>query len=72
MSLEFPGVSVDCPLSLVDLSSLSESLISLDLAEWRNYRWKGMQPVKLQKFLSIDRLTINHMGLFRFKLMIKY
>jgi len=47
MSPEFPGVSVDCPLSLAGLVSPSGNLISLDRAEWRSYRWKEMQPVKL-------------------------
>lgn len=60
MSPKFPDVSVDCPLLLEDLVSLSGSPISPDLAEWKNYRWKEMQPVKLQKFLDIYRLTINY------------
>lgn len=44
MSLEFPDASADCPLSPVNLASPSESLISLDPAESRSYRWKETQP----------------------------
>lgn len=44
MSLEFPDVSADYPLSPVDLASPSESPISLDPAESRSYRWKETQP----------------------------
>lgn len=69
MSPESPDVSADCPLLLADLASPSESPISPDPAEWRSCRWKETQPVRLQKFLHIHHLTINHMELFGVKLM---